>query len=262
MPPSLPSENDDLPLLAETPQLDEINHIIKNSSEDVKTTLNVLLGILKDRPYLIDEMRQGIKTGKPKSADALMKAMQGPYYKEVFAQQIIPALDFMMLHGKDFKFPFVNFPNQRPETIRARIYQSICYACNHLDPDGKYTLLYSQMQICLEKKVGVFLRLNKNISMQMPLLGEAVGEGERVGSEVTLWENDLQEFLTMADPGVNGTRFVKTGIALDANEKARLKSMLDELKSAGILYFIRNDSIEVIKMPIQVAKIEGDADAL
>ncbi len=245
----------------DTPNLDEINNLIKNSSEDVKTTLNVLLGILKDRPYLIDEMRRGIATGKPKSSDALLKAMQGPYYKEVFAEQIIPALDFMIANGQDFKFPFANFPTYKPDTIKARIYQSICYACHHLDPSGKYTMLYSQMQICIEKKVGVFLRLHKNLNMQMPLLGEAVGEGERVGSEVTLWENDLQEFLTTADPGVNGIQFVKQGINLDAKERDRLTELLNELKTAGVRYFISSDTIRVIKMPV-VVQAEGDADGL
>lgn len=245
----------------DTPSLDKINEIVKSSPEELRVTLNVILGILKSKPYLINEVQKRGRDGSLLNEADLRGAVSGPYYKEVYAKQIIPALDFMIAKNQDFKFPFVNFPQKRPGTVRARIYQSIAYVCRHLDPEGKYTLLYASMNICLEPKVGIFLRLNKNLVDQLPLLGEPVGLGERVGSDVVFWEKEMQEFIETADPGETGVQFVKTGLGLDTNEIQRLRATMDELSTAGIRHFVTHDTIKIIKLPI-VAKREGDADSL
>lgn len=69
---------------------------------------------------------------------AIQSKMRQPYYKEAYALEIKKAVDYILETKKDIVFRYSDFAHMQPNTLKNRIYQSLGYLLDLMDPTGTY----------------------------------------------------------------------------------------------------------------------------
>ena len=161
-----------------------------------------------------------------------------PYYREHFAQELLPILDGMIADRRTRAFRYDNFPGIRPRSLYLKVYQSFLYVVDMLDTeDAKYLKLHNETEVT-KRRDSVQIRF---IEMdRIPLRADTVDEGITKKD----WRNKVDQFV---DHGKAGEVLLIEKISLSDEEVQDLKDSLLQIPDAALLRIITGTRIKLIK---------------
>lgn len=163
----------------------------------------------------------------------------GTYYKKHFAEELRFVLDAIAEDQKDRIYYYTKFPNYTKSTLEMKIRQSWHYLMDNMDPDNKYKLLWSKVQIAEDKnKTGIRLKVLKNAVSAADVVMPDVVEDETKAFD---WRPDLDKYLMEAPSGA----MFKRDVNLMDETVENLIANLSQLE--GIEFKISNRKILIIK---------------
>lgn len=168
---------------------------------------------------------------------------QATYYKERYALELKKVLDDMMVSNKEFVFGYAWFEKTfglGKDSLYLRVYQSMRYLLEKLDPDGKYkTFWETKIEMHRERGKGVTLRFRHEYQTGGP---EFVPTEVMPQVEEPKWKQRMKAWLESDDE----TPFSQNNIILSPEEITELEIQLSALGDS-ILSSITAHSVKLIK---------------
>ncbi len=168
---------------------------------------------------------------------------QATYYKERYALELKGVLDDMMATNKEFCFGYEWFQKTfglGKDSLYLRVYQSMRYLIEKLDPDKIYQKFWEEkIDMHRERGKGVTLRFKKEFQVGGPsfIPSEVMPQ-----SEDPKWRQSMNVWLESNDTST----FQQNNIILSPEEIAALEIQLDALGDS-IMSSITAHSIKLIK---------------
>jgi len=169
---------------------------------------------------------------------------QATYYKERYALELKKVLDGMIANNKEFCFGYSWFESTfglGKDSLYLRVYQSMRFLLEKLDPDGTYRKFWNEkIEMHRERGKGVTLRFKKEFQTGGPVFEptEVIPE-----SEEPKWKQKMNVWLESDDM----TPFSQNSIILSPEEIASLEIQLSALGDR-ILSSITAHSIKLVKV--------------
>ena len=168
---------------------------------------------------------------------------QATYYREPYALELKKILDDMMLINKEFSFSYKWFEETfglGKDTLYARVYQSMRYLTEKLDPDGKYKkFLDERIAVRRERGRGVVLRFQQAYQTGGPAFEPAEVISE---SEEPKWKQRMTAWLESEDDAP----FIQPNLLLSPEEITSIEIQLAALGDS-VMYSITAHSIKIMK---------------
>jgi hypothetical protein len=171
----------------------------------------------------------------------------GPYYKSIYANEIKPFIDNMILTKEDIIYKYDVWCNAEtgisPQTVYHRVNQSIRYLCERslpMEERQKYIAWYETVRVERVRNLGV--RISFVIGFGG---GDKAPKPEMVTPNLTkpLWIRKMDEWL---EDGDNYEPFVKEGLALTDDEIVDLKVRISQL--VNVQASITRDRVALIRL--------------
>lgn len=165
------------------------------------------------------------------------------YYRPEFALQVKLVIDEMIETKRDKEWRYLDFPDLRPRTLYQRIFQSIKYLVDNLDPDGKYAAF---------KKITVLSDKVSKTGVRLSWVRDMLDGREFKATDVTLdykmqqWKLEIDKFLTDTTKKVLHLK----SLALTSEE---IESLRVSLEIPGLYPFISEREIKIIKSDEMIA---------
>ena len=186
------------------------------------------------------KMVEAIVTNKPVGWG---RKSQATYFKEPYALELKKILDDMMSTNKEFCFSYKWFEETfglGKDTLYARVYQSMRFLVERLDPDGIYKkFLGERVTVRRERGKGVVLRFQQAYQQGGPAFEpiEVIPT-----SEEPKWRQRMNTWLESEDD----VPFVQNNIILSPEEITSIEIQLAAL-DGSIKSSITAHSIKIIK---------------
>jgi len=165
-----------------------------------------------------------------------------PYYKEIWARELLPLLDAMLVDGQDKEVLFSSYPALKKRTLYAKINQSWLYILDHLDPEQKYVRQRATCEARITKTGIKFFILNPDASK--PLEFVSVGKDNGYVDVQNKIAQILQdEFPTMKDFEFRQIR----GVTLSLDEVALLEASVASMEN--LAFTADETSVKLQKIP-------------
>ena len=171
-----------------------------------------------------------------------------PYYKRMYALEIQPFIDRMMVDKQDIIYRYVKWCTVEtgisPTTLYFRVNQSIRYLVECMDtPDHKYGQWLELVNITRNRDVGVLISY-------IPGFGKVDGvqlqpESVTPQSSKPVWVRKMDDWL---EDDSNYEPYVKEGLNLTAQEVVDLKVRIYTLKN--IQASINQDRVALIRLNV------------
>lgn len=168
---------------------------------------------------------------------------QATYYKEPYALELKKALDIMMETNKEFCFGYAWFEKTfglGKDSLYLRVYQSMRYLLERLDPDKIYTRFWEEkVEMHRERGKGVTIRFKKEFQTGGPEFAPTEVMPE---SEEPKWKQRMNVWLESDDT----TPFLQNNVILSPEDILSLEVQLDALGDS-VMSSITAHSVKLVK---------------
>jgi hypothetical protein len=158
------------------------------------------------------------------------------YYRATYATETRFVIDAMMEDGKMREWSYADFPELSKSTVYMRVYWSIRFLCDEMDPTNKYKEFIEKLYINRKCKTGVRLEVLVN-----PALGFNPRVVEQEKERTERWQHEVEAFIE--DP----TRKILHLKNLNLNEEQRANLEASFADTDGIIAIITAKEIKIIK---------------
>lgn len=169
-----------------------------------------------------------------------------PYYNERTGMEIRAVLDSMIATKKDKLFDYKE-ANKRwglnHSSLYLKIYQGIKYLCEQMDtPDRKYGRFVQTINTTKYRGVGVLLSFKPHCKEDF--VSDFTPRDVEIDTNAPLWRIKMMTYL---EDTTESKPFIKEGLALDENQIAELKAMLDSI-GPTIMHSVTSSSVKIMKV--------------
>jgi hypothetical protein len=211
-------------------------------SDELKDTVRQIFV----NPKAVDKIVTLINHDKPAGWSHHSNA---PYYKRIYADEIRPFIDRMMVDKQDIVYKYsvwcTESTNISPQTVYNRVNQSIRWLIEKSptsEEREKYASWYELVKVERVRNLGVRISFIPGFGLPSEG-GELRPESVAPVSQKPVWERKMDEWIEDSD---NYEPFVKEGLALTQDEIVDLKIRLNGL--SNIQSSITQDRIALIRL--------------
>ena len=210
------------------------------STQESEEAMAIRLRTMFTNKQVQAKMVEAIVTNKPVGWG---RKSQATYFKEPYALELKKILDDMIATNKEFCFSYKWFEETfglGKDTLYARVYQSMRYLTEKLDPDGIYKkFLDERVAVRRERGRGVVLRFQQAYQQGGPVFEpvEVIS-----ASEEPKWRQRMNTWLESEDD----SPFIQSNVILSPEEITSIEIQLAALGD-HVMSSITSHSIKLIK---------------